>query len=80
MARFRPGKKRLASLCPIWKTANFLPLIWLLRDSLALKWFLPGLRAKTLPLRVTFKRLEYDLLVFIPLEIGQRSWIYLNLI
>lgn len=34
------------------------------RDSLALKWFCPGARAKTFPLRVTRSLDENDLLVF----------------
>ncbi len=39
-------------------------LIWPARSSFALKWFWPGLRATTLPLRVIFKRFVNDLFVF----------------
>ena len=35
--------------------------------SLALKWFWPGLRPMIFPLRVTFRRLAYDLTVFLML-------------
>src|SRR3989344_2973176 len=41
-----------------------LPAICLERPSLALKWFLPGLRAIIFPVRVTLRRLLKDLFVF----------------
>ena len=42
-----------------------LPAICVERLSLALKWFLPGLRATIFPVRVNLRRLVNDLFVFI---------------
>ena len=61
--------KRWLTLAVITKACVRLPAIWFERDSLALKWFLPGLRATTLPFLVILRRLVNDLFVFMEFSV-----------
>src|SRR3990167_9023984 len=58
------GRKRLSSFFGIRKlTRPFWRSCFALR-TFALKWFCPGIRARTFPVRVTLRRFRNDLLVF----------------